>query len=124
MRIAATFDGADIFQHFGKTELFRIYDTDSNSVTNSQTVNTNGKGHGELAPFLKDLGVEAVICGGVGAGMQNALKELGIKIYAGVKGNPDTAVRELIAGKLEYDSNPHCDHHEHHYEHGSEHHHG
>ncbi|MBQ3654409.1 MAG: NifB/NifX family molybdenum-iron cluster-binding protein [Synergistaceae bacterium] len=122
MRIAATFDSnnGEIFQHFGKTQHFRIYDTDGQTVTHAQTIGTDGKGHGQLAPYLKAQGVEAVICGGVGAGMQEALTGLGIKFYAGVSGDPDEAVNELLAGKLVYDQNPHCGHHEH----GGEHHHG
>ncbi len=122
MRIAATFDSSngEIFQHFGKTQNFRIYDTDGQTITQAQTIGTDGKGHGQLAPYLKAQGVDAVICGGVGAGMREALTGLGIKFYAGVSGNPDEAVNELLAGKLVYDQNPHCEHHEH----GGEHHHG
>ncbi len=127
MRIAATFDGTNIFQHFGKTQQFKLYDTDGKIITRSEVIGTDGKGHGALAPYLKAHGVDAVICGGVpsaccatGAGMQQALTELGIKFYAGISGNPDEAVNALLAGTLNYEANPHCDHHEH----EGDHHHG
>ena len=120
MRIAAAFDGTNIFQHFGKTPQFKLYDTDGQAVTDSEVIGTDGKGHGALAPFLKAHAVDAVICGGVGAGMQAALTELGIKFYAGVSGSPDEAVSRFLAGTLEYEANPHCDHHDH----EGDHHHG
>ena len=123
MRIAAPFDGANIFQHFGKTQQFKLYDSDGKTITHSEVIGTDGNGHGALAPYLKAHGIDTVICGGVGEGMQQALSELGIKFFAGVSGNPDEAVRELLAGTLNYEASPHCDHdHEHH--HGGENHNG
>ena len=120
MRIAAPFDGVNIFQHFGKTQQFKLYDSDGKTITHSEVIGTDRKGHGALAPYLKAKGVGTVICGGVGAGMQEALSELGIKFYAGVSGNPDEAVQEFLSGTLKYEADPHCEHHEH----GGEHHHG
>ena len=120
MRVAATFDGTNIFQHFGKSERFKLYDTDGQVITHSEVIGTEGKGHGALAPFLKAHSVDAVICGGIGAGMQQALTEFGIKFYAGVTGSPDEAVSSLLAGTLNYEADPHCGHHEH----GGGHHHG
>ena len=112
LRIAVTFDNTngEIFQHFGKTQHFKIYSTDGKGITSSEIISTDGKGHGALAPFLKALRADTVICGGLGAGMQEALTKLGIKFYAGVSGNPDDAVNKLLAGKLVYDSNPQCTH--------------
>ena len=96
-----------------------MYDSDGKSITHSKVIGTEGNGHGALAPYLKANGVDTVICGGVGAGMQQALSELGIKFFAGVSGNPDEAVQEFLAGTLKYESAPHCNH-----DHGGEYHHG
>ena len=51
MRIAVTYENGQIFQHFGHTETFKIYDIADGKITNSQVVSTNGSGHGELAGF-------------------------------------------------------------------------
>ena len=114
MRIAVPFDEAEgeenIFQHFGKTQHFRLYDTDGQAVRHSQTIGTEGNGHGVLAPFLKAKGADTVICGGIGSGMQEALNSLGMKFYAGVSGNADEAVKKFLDGKLEYEANPTCNH--------------
>ena len=69
-------------------------------MKSSEVVPTNGSGHGALAGFLRERGVEVLICGGIGAGAQNALAEAGIKLYGGVSGSADSAVQALIEGNL------------------------
>lgn len=113
MKIAVTYENGSVFQHFGHTEQFKLYAVENGEVTQSQVLKTNGQGHGALATFLAANGVDTVICGGIGGGAQTALTEAGIRFYGGVFGNADAAVRSLIAGKLAYDPNVHCDHHDH-----------
>ena len=117
MKIAVTYENGNIFQHFGHTEAFKIYDIQDGKILSSQIVGTNGSGHGALAILLSDLQVDTLICGGIGAGAQNALAEAGIKLYGGASGSADDAVEALLANKLEFDPNVHCKHHEH--EHGA-----
>ncbi|MBQ3080510.1 MAG: NifB/NifX family molybdenum-iron cluster-binding protein [Clostridia bacterium] len=120
MKIAATYENGRIFQHFGHTEQFKIYETADGAVTKEMVVNTCGSGHGALAGFLKANGVEALICGGIGGGAQIALAEAGIKLYAGVAGSADEAVQALLSGTLAFDPAAKCNHHEHHHDHGHE----
>ena len=120
MRIAVTYENGQIFQHFGHTEAFKIYDVEEGKVVSSQVVSTNGTGHGALAGILSSLKADILICGGIGGGAQAALAEAGIKLYGGASGDADGAVEALLANKLEFDPNVHCDHHgEHHHEGGS-----
>lgn len=116
MRIATTYENGNIFQHFGHCKQFKFYDVENNNIIKEEIVDTNGSGHGALAVFLADNKVDAVICGGIGGGAQSALGEKNIKVYGGVTGLADNAAKELIAGKLEYDPNVRCSHHDH--EHG------
>lgn len=118
MKIAVTYDNGQIFQHFGHTENFKIYDVTDGKVTASAVVNTNGSGHGALAGFLKLNGVEVLICGGIGMGAQNALASAGIKLFGGVSGNADKAVEALIAGELNFNPDVKCNHHGHEEHHG------
>jgi predicted Fe-Mo cluster-binding NifX family protein len=76
-------------------------------------VSTNGAGHGALAGRLKELGVEALICGGLGGGARQALGEAGITVYPGAAGTADGAVEALLAGHLSYDPDTVCHHHDH-----------
>lgn len=110
MRIAVTYDNGEIFQHFGHTEQFALYDVEDGRITARQTLNTNGSGHGALAGFLRTAEVDVLICGGIGMGAQAALADAGIRLYAGVEGQADAAVNAFIGGTLSHDANPHCDH--------------
>ncbi len=116
MRIAVTYQDGMIFQHFGHTEQFKIYDVEGGKILSSKIVDTDGQGHGALADVLNGLSVDALICGGIGGGAQMALSALGIKLYGGVSGSADEAVAACIAGKLDYDPDVRCSHHDH--EHG------
>ncbi len=113
MKIAVTYDNEQVFQHFGHTEQFKIYQIENDEIVNMTVVNTNGSGHGALATFLKDNGVSVLICGGIGGGAQNALTEAGIKWFGGVKGDCNSAVISYLVGKLQYNPDAKCDHHDH-----------
>ena len=114
MKIAVTYENGEIFQHFGHTEAFKIYDIADDKVVSAEVVDTNGSGHGALAGFLVAHGVDTLICGGIGGGAQNALAQAGIRLFGGVSGNADEAVNALLAGNLGYDPDVHCNHHDHH----------
>ena len=116
MRIAITFENGNVFQHFGHTQQFKIYDVENGQIVREEVVDTNGSGHGALAGLLANIGAEVLICGGIGAGAQNALKEAGVKLYGGVSGNADDAVHAFINGNLDFNPNVKCNHHDH--EHG------
>jgi len=116
MRIAVTYESGEIFQHFGHTAQFKLYDVENSKVMEEQIVDTNGSGHGALAGLLQAAKVDALICGGIGMGAQMALAEAGIQLFAGVQGSADEAAKALAAGTLNYDPNARCDHHGHHHD--------
>lgn len=128
--IGVTYDktNGEVFQHFGHTEDFKVYEVDGKEIKATNVVPTNGSGHGALADFLKDRGVDTLICGGIGGGAQMALTEAGIKFYGGVTGKADDAVAALLEGKLEFVKDIQCNHHDHeghgHHEHNCGHGHG
>ena len=126
MRIAVTYENGEIFQHFGHTKQFKLYDVADGKIVTEQIVDTNGSGHGALAGFLKAAQADALICGGIGMGARNALAEAGIQLYGGVTGSADAAAQALAAGKLQFDPDAKCDHHGHHHgeDHDCGHHHG
>ncbi|MGN9136169.1 NifB/NifX family molybdenum-iron cluster-binding protein [Clostridium sp. HCP1S3_B4] len=112
MKIAVTYENGQIFQHFGHTEQFKIYNVEKGKITNTEIINTDGKGHGALGSFLKNQNVEILICGGIGGGAQNALTSCGIKFYGGATGNADENVQSFLNGNLLYNPNVTCSHHE------------
>ena len=121
MRVAVTYENGEIFQHFGRTQTFKLYDIDGGKVVATQVVDTQGSGHGALAGFLKGNDVDVLLCGGIGGGAQSALAAQGIELFGGLSGLADDAVSCLLAGILEKSTMPVCGHH-HGHSHGGCHH--
>ena len=119
MKIAATYENGQVFQHFGHTQQFKLYEVQNGEIVSQTVIDAGAEGHGALAGVLEAHGVEALICGGIGGGARQALAQAGIRIYGGVTGEADRAAEALAKGELTFDPNARCDHHDH--EHGHEH---
>ena len=111
MKIAVTYADGIIYQHFGHTQQFKVYEIENGSIISSEVVDTNGSGHGALATVLSRLQVNVLICGGIGGGAQMALQQAGIALYGGCSGDADSAVADLLAGTLRFNPNVRCNHH-------------
>ena len=116
MKIAVPFANGEVFQHFGHTENFKLYEIEAGQIVSSEIIATNGSGHEALANFLADLSVTVLLCGGIGGGAQAALTEAGIEICSGAQGDADAAVNAYLNGELQ-SAGVNCDHH---HEHGEE----
>lgn len=125
MKIAATYskDDGSIFQHFGRTEWFKIYTIEDGKATGSEVVSAaETGGHSALAPFLAEKGVDVLICGGLGGGARMALSSVGITVLPGVVGSADEAAAAFAENRLEYNENATCHHHDGEEEHSCHHH--
>ena len=111
MKIAVTYENGNVYQHFGHTQQFCLYQVENGAVTARQIVDTDGQGHGALAGFLVRQGVEVLICGGIGGGARSALAAAGIQLYGGVSGRVEDAVQRYLRGGLAYDPAACCAHH-------------
>lgn len=100
MRVAVTYENGQIFQHFGHTEIMKIYEVENGNITNTALLSTNGQGHGALAGFLVQNFVDVLICGGIGGGAVNALSNAGIVLISGAQGDADAAVKSYLDGTL------------------------
>ena len=112
MKIAVTYENGQIFQHFGHTEQFKVYEIEDNTIISSEVIDTEGQGHGALAGILQTIGADILICGGIGAGAQAAIAEAGIKLYGGVSGACDRAVEAFLKNNLSYNPSVRCNHHD------------
>ena len=121
MRIAVTYENGQIFQHFGHTQQFKVYEVVGDKIAGSALINAEGSGHGALVGYLMVFGVDVLICGGIGPGAQNALNQIGMKLCAGVSGDADAAVEAFLAGELECLEGATCDHHGEHHSCGEDH---
>lgn len=110
MKIAVTYENGEVFQHFGRTQNFKIYDVEDNRVVSTLVTDSEGQGHGALAGVLANKEIDLLICGGIGEGAREALADAGIQVVAGAEGKADDAVAEYLAGTLK-GSDENCDHH-------------
>jgi FKBP-type peptidyl-prolyl cis-trans isomerase 2/predicted Fe-Mo cluster-binding NifX family protein len=110
MKIAVTYENGNIFQHFGRTEYFKVYEVEDGKILSSEVISSNGIGHGALAGLLADRDIRTLICGGLGGGALNALTGAGIEVCAGASGDADAAVEAYLKGELT-DTGANCDHH-------------
>ena len=109
-KIAVTYENGQVFQHFGHTEAFKIYEVEGDKVVGSEVIESNGVGHGALAGLLSDHTIDALICGGIGGGAMAALDEAGIEVCAGAEGDTDAVVEAYLKGELT-STGANCDHH-------------
>lgn len=109
-RIAVTYDNGQVFQHFGKTENFKVYEVEDNKIISSEVIGSNGAGHGALAGLLSENKIDVLICGGIGGGAQSALAENGIELCAGASGDVDAVVESYLKGEL-VNAGVTCNHH-------------
>ena len=116
MTIAVTYENGNVFQHFGHTRQFKLYEAENGAIQSERILEGDGAGHGALAGQLGQASVDELICGGMGEGARVALAQMGITVHAGVQGSADEAVRALLAGTLKATASATCDHHGH--EHG------
>ena len=113
MRIAIPFYEGLIFQHFGHSKQFKIFEIENHQVLMECIVAPEGSGHEAVAELLRSMDVRVVICGNIGEGAMEALTDAGILFYGGVTGEADEAITALVNGKLAYDPNIKCaEHHD------------
>lgn len=53
MKIAVTYENGQVFQHFGHTEQFKVYDVEDGKVTGTTFLDTGESGHGAFGRFSK-----------------------------------------------------------------------
>lgn len=111
MRIAISYEDGKVFQHFGRTESFKLYDVEDDEIISSEIFNADGAGHEALAALLAEHDIDVLICGGLGGGAMAALQASGIEVISGVEGEVDEVVKRYINGEIE-STGVNCDHHE------------
>ncbi|MGE4213897.1 MAG: NifB/NifX family molybdenum-iron cluster-binding protein [Anaerotignaceae bacterium] len=111
MKIAIpTQDGA-VFQHFGQSKEFTIFDVQDHKILDTKKIDTSDSGHGALAVRLKENDVKLLICGGIGGGAISALTENCIEVLPGVDGLAQQAIIKYLSGEKIGNLEARCNHH-------------
>ncbi|MGN1098338.1 MAG: NifB/NifX family molybdenum-iron cluster-binding protein [Clostridia bacterium] len=115
MKIAVTYENGEVFQHFGHAKQFKVYTVENGRVVSAEIMDTDGSGHSGNVDFLKGVGADKLICGGIGGGARAGVTLAGIVLCSGVQGDADGAVDALLTNRLAFSNEATCDHH---HEHG------
>ena len=107
MKFAITYNNGTVFQHFGQTKQFKVFDSENGE---SYIQDSGEYSHGSLATLLEQIGVEALLCGGIGDGVRNMLKSRGIEVYPGQQGDVDDVAKAFKDGKIVQQHRCTCNH--------------
>ena len=113
MKIAVSCENNQVFQHFGHTPEFAVFEAQDGKIMSEEKLSCEGSGHGALATLLANAGVEVLICGGIGGGAMNALARENIFVVGGAEGDVRQAAEDFANGRLKVRANFHCNHHDH-----------
>ncbi|MGL4910517.1 MAG: NifB/NifX family molybdenum-iron cluster-binding protein [Cetobacterium sp.] len=113
MKFAVVSENGKVSQHFGRAEGFFVYEGDTKTYYESN-------GHGQIPKQLKELGVNFVAAGGIGAGAIDNLNTLNINVFSGLEGFCDDIAKGffnniLVNGEAVCKSHDHHGHHGHHH---------
>ena len=101
MKIAVASDGQNVSGHFGHCEGFTVYEVKKDKeVCGKNFVQNPGHKPGFLPVFLKDLGTDVIVAGGMGAMAQQLFNENGIEVIVGAQGKCDDVVDSFLKGNL------------------------
>ena len=101
MKIAISTDSGRVSEHFGRCPEFTILDIEDGKVAGQKVIPNPGHHPGYLPRFFNEMGVEAIIAGGMGFRAQQLFDEMGIKPVMGVTGTGEETTRLLLAGTLQ-----------------------
>lgn len=112
MKIAITCENGQVFQHFGHTPGFALFNIEDGKATSLGMLSSGETGHGALAGLLADGQIDLLICGGIGGGAINALAEAGIQVIGGASGDVNQVASAFAADILEVNPDFRCHHHD------------
>lgn len=101
MKIAIASDNNKVSGHFGHCEGFTVYKVESNLLVDSSFTPNPGHKPGYLPVFLRELGANVIIAGGMGETAQALFVEQGIEVVVGATGDCDQVATQYISGNLQ-----------------------
>ncbi len=102
MKVAVAYNNGEIHGHFGHCDVFAVYEYGDYVYECTKKLVETGErsGHQAMADLMRELGVDAVLCGNMGGEAKALLLSYGIVPVAGYSGDADTAADLLVTGQL------------------------
>ena len=101
MKAAISTDSGYVSAHFGRCPEFTIVDISGGAIAHKEILPNPGHQPGLIPQFMKEKGVELMICGGMGQRAQMIFDQFGINVLVGVSGTVEGVMDKLIGGTLE-----------------------
>ncbi len=108
MRIVVSSDSDSVLEssvshHFGRCPFFTVIDIENNEITHAKAVENpyfNAHSPGQVPAFIKELGADVMITGGMGGRAIRLFGSYGIECSTGALGSVRSAVMQCISGNL------------------------
>ena len=113
IKIAVASENEMVTEHFGHCLNFNIFEAENKKIVKSESIPNPGHRPGFLPNFLNDMGVNAIISGGMGGGAIDIFNEKGIEVIVGASGNAKKAAEAYMYGSLKSTGSV-CHEHQHH----------
>lgn len=101
MLIAISTDGQRVAEHFGRCPSYTIVEIENGKTVEKQVVDNPGHSPGNIPKFLKEKGVEQIVCGGMGMRAKGFFDEMGIETIMGIDEEIDDVIKKLEAGNIQ-----------------------
>jgi len=101
-KIAIPTNGVELDPHFGRAAGFTVFEIEGTEARYVELLSSTGLQHQHegLANMFKSKGVEALVCGGIGGGMINGLKAVGLEVVSGASGNVVDVAKRYALGEI------------------------
>ena len=112
-KIAIPTNGEFVDAHFGKASGFTVFEIEGKEARFVELLSVAGLQHHHegLASMFKRNGVDVLVCGGIGGGMINGLKAIGLEVVTGASGSVDEVAKTYASGNLVSTASV-CQHHD------------
>lgn len=98
--IAIPYDDGKVFPKFGNHKEIKLYMIEEKGVESSEVLDMSDVKKEEIGVWLLQKGVNAVLCSEIDATVYGSLTAAGIPALAGITGEADRAIDDLLSGKL------------------------
>jgi predicted Fe-Mo cluster-binding NifX family protein len=109
MKIAISTDSGFVSAHFGRCPAYTLVEIEDGRIIQRSEIPNPGHQPGFLPVYLSQMGVNAIIAGGMGPRAQGLFAEKNIQTIIGVQGKIDEVIEKFLRQELEAGQDL-CDH--------------
>jgi predicted Fe-Mo cluster-binding NifX family protein len=109
MKVAVSTDSGFVSAHFGRCPAYTVFEIEEGRVVEREEIPNPGHQPGFLPVYLSQMGVNAIISGGMGPRAQGLFAGRNIQTIIGAQGRVDEVIERYLRNELETGKDL-CDH--------------